>query len=95
MKHYTPFEADARITEMESLLRCWLVNHIGGLAPRELYETALRTSELLQVVKRPTGCGCWETVNALIRRGDLPTDWETEQRNGIVLAANAIAGNMD
>lgn len=47
---------------------------------------ALSTAES---IRREAIEECWNAVNALIRHGELPYD-QHEQRNGLVLATNAI-----
>ncbi len=50
-----------------------------------------------ETTAQPTALEAWETVIALIKLGSLPgngTD-ETAERNGLVLAANAIRALMD
>lgn len=63
--------------------------------PRYLYrDDAVDGWEPLyaRATQPPGVCSCWETINALIKPGELQGNGcdQTAQRNGLILAANAI-----
>ncbi len=68
---------------------------VGGEWPESEAETREYYEGLLSLageLRAASACNCWQRVNALIKQGDLPGNGcdETAERNGLILAANAI-----